>query len=209
MNITIFGASGNVGRIVTAEALKHGHQVVACTHGSNPFESNDNLKVVTGDVHDEAMVASAVLGADAVISALGSWGTPDKDVLATAMRQIIPIMHAQGINRIVSLTGADARAPGDTLGIVHRISHALLKFAAGKVLSDGEAHIQLLAASGLEWTVIRSPIMNNHGGKTGYVLSRKRPMPWQTINRHLVATAMLDQAETPTADGQAPYITQK
>lgn len=209
MNITIFGASGNVGRIVTVEALKHGHKVVAFTHASDPFDADPNLKVIAGDVHDEAMVASAVQGADVIISALGSWGTPNKDVLATAMRCIIPVMQSQGITRIISLTGADARAPGDAHTLLHRITHSLLEFAAGKVLYDGEEHIRLLAGSGLDWTVIRSPIMHEHGSKTGYALSRLRPMPWNTINRHMVALAMLDQAETPTAVGQAPFIAQK
>ncbi len=52
MQVTVFGASGNVGQRVVERLLVDGHEVVAFVHSSAPFAENDKLKVVTGDVHD-------------------------------------------------------------------------------------------------------------------------------------------------------------
>lgn len=205
MQITVFGASGKVGRLVVEELLARHNTVVAFVHNSTPFMANDKLKVITGSVYDTATVAAAIAGSDAVISALGSWGTPSKDVLSVAMTNIIPVMHACGVKRIVSLTGHDARVVGDSIGLAHRLSHVLLGVVAGKILYDGENHIRLLAQTSLEWTVLRSPIMTAQNNKT-YGLGAYRPLPWATIPRLAVAKAVADQIGTTDYLQQSPFI---
>lgn len=182
MRITVFGASGNVGRLLVTQALWRGYYVNAFVHGSSNLEKNNNLQIITGDVYDPESVLQATKNVDAVISALGSWGTPKKDILSAGMRNIIPAMQSNGIKRIVSLTGADARASNDTLTPIHRFSHALLGIAAGKILMDGETHIELLEQSGLDWTVIRSPIMNERGDVSRFRLGNARPAPCLPLN---------------------------
>ncbi|MBL8159043.1 NAD(P)H-binding protein [Candidatus Saccharibacteria bacterium] len=206
MRVVIFGANGRVGRLVVRRALEQGLGVVAFVHSASSLAQNSKLTVVQGDIYRPDEVAAAIRQADAVISALGSWGTPRKDVLGAGMQAIIPAMQEHGLSRIVSLTGADARAPGDTLGIVHRLSHPLLGLVAGKVLADGEQHIRLLQASGLAWTVVRSPVMNEQGDAGRFVLSRRRPMPWQTIHRQSVATSMVELVQSQAELRAAPFI---
>src|SRR4051812_21694445 len=101
MHLVIFGASGKVGRIITQKALKNGHSVTAFVHNHADFPHHPMLTIYRGDIRDPASVAKAIKGADAVISALGSWGTPTKNILSEGMRVIIPAMEAQGIRRIV------------------------------------------------------------------------------------------------------------
>lgn len=206
MRITIFGATGKVGSIITAEALRRGHEVVAFVHRKHNFEDNPLLSVYQGDAYNTGQVSKAIKGSDAVISALSSWGTPSKDVLSSAMVSAIPAMKKHKVKRIISLTGADARAPGDSLGIVHRLSHFGISIVGGKVLKDGENHIKLLASSDLDWTVIRSPVMNEKGNPFHFELTNIRPKPWQTINRHSVALAMIQQLEDDTCLHAAPFI---
>ena len=129
MRITIFGASGRVGRLVVEGALKDGHEVVAFVHHKPKFPDNPHLKIAQGDIHQTADVAKAVKDADVVISALGSWGTKSKDIVSSGMANIIPAMQDSGVKRVISLTGADARAEGDALGLVHRLTHAAIKLA--------------------------------------------------------------------------------
>jgi len=207
MQITVFGANGKVGRLVVAGALECGYQVVAFVHSASSFDDHPNLKIAKGDIYNAVSVAQAVVGSQVVISALGSWGTPKKDILATGMAHIIPAMKANGISRIISLTGAAASAAGDKLTLADKISHRLLLLAASKILIDGEKHIQLLEQSGQDYTVIRSPIMNLRGDKLAYNLANKRPAPWQTINRQSVADAILGQVESTEHKKQAPFIT--
>jgi len=208
MQITVFGASGKVGSRVVEEALRRGYDVVAFVHSHNLFSPTGKLVVVQGDIYSASDVAKALKGSSAVLSCLGSWGTPKKNVLTTAMHAILPAMREQQIERIVTLTGSGAADPHARPGVVHRLLLRLLApFPAGKVFRDGEEHLRLLAMSELEWTSLRSPVMNNLG--SSYALNLKPAKPWETIGRDSVAAAMLDQLETATYVGQAPIIHRK
>lgn len=209
MRITVFGATGKVGRLVVEEALSRGHEVIAYQRRPDKLSDSPMLTVCVGDIYDADKVAAAVSGSDTVISALGSWGTPRKDVLATAMQHIIPAMQQSGIKRIVSLTGADARTAGDQIGMIHKLTYPMLGKFAGKILRDGEQHIALLAKSSLDWTVIRSPIMRNWGSPAPYKLGKIRPAPWSTVNRQAVAKSMVDQVEQASHLCYAPFISAK
>lgn len=204
MKILIFGANGKVGSLVVKQCLANGHTVSAFIHGNNRLETNPNLRIIQGDIYDSAIVAQAVIGHDVVISCLGSWGTPNKDILSKGMRNIIPAMQSAGVRRIVSLTGADASAPGDHNNVLRRINHWVLSKIAPKILKDGEDHIRLLSGSSLDWTVVRSPVMNNRGSASFY-LGNKRPMPWQTINRDAVAAAIYAAGTSVEFIKSAPY----
>src|SRR5438309_11431582 len=72
MRITIFGANGQTGRLLTEQALAAGHDVAAVTRRPAEFPiTHGRLAVVEADVHDAPAADRAVEGADAVLSALG------------------------------------------------------------------------------------------------------------------------------------------
>jgi putative NADH-flavin reductase len=206
MQITVFGASGKVGRLVVAEALKRGHSVVAFVHKKNGLSNDKNLKIVQGDIYNAASAAKAIKGSDAVISALGSWGTPDKDIVKAGIKNIIPAMQTNKIKRIVSLTGHGANAPGDKFDPLHIISRWILVILAPKILHDGEDHIEQLAKTNLDWTIIRSSMMVNSGKPKKFKVTTKRPLPLALVNRQSVATALVDLAENRSYLKQAPFI---
>lgn len=204
--ITVFGANGGVGQDVVRLLLERGYSVVAAVHSESRLPAHENLRVVKADVYDVMSIERAVAGSHAVISALGSWGTNRKDILTVGMTNIIPIMKASGIRRIVSVTGADARATGDKMGLIHRLTHMALGIVASKVLRDGERHTDLLEKSDLDWTVIRSPIMSSHDNVGYGVLSLHRPLPWQRVSRRYVVESMVRSLEDDEWLQQPPYI---
>jgi putative NADH-flavin reductase len=208
MKVVVFGASGKVGRQVVQGLLDEGNHVTAFVHSSSPFAANAQLSIAKGDIYDDADVAQAVRGADVVVSALGSWGTKRKDVVSSGMRAIVAAMHAAGVKRVVSLTGSDALAAGDSKTLLSRASHRLITLSpARRILRDGEEHIRLLEQSGLDWTVVRSPVMNERGNPERFILGRRRPKPWATVNRRSVALAMVRLVSEPGYARQAPFIT--
>ena len=209
MKVIVFGANGKVGSLVTDTLLQAGHEVRAFIHNDSSLHEHPNLEIIAGDIYEAQQVQDAIQGVDAVISALGSWGTPKKDILTVGMRHIIPAMQVHGVRRIISLTGAEARAYGDELSLLHRLNHRAIGFLAGKVLEDGEMHIQLLEDTDFDWTVIRSPIMKSSGSPKAFVLSNKRPKAWQRINRAAVANAMVGQLADTQYIQQAPFITHR
>lgn len=205
MQITVFGASGKVGRRVVELALKRGYTVVAVVHRRDPFQGTPNLIVRRGDIRNPRDVEVALKGSRAVVSCLGSWGTKTKDILTTGMRVIIPEMEELGIRRIVTLTGADALAPWERAEGAHALSHTALRLLAGKVLEDGELHMRLLSASKLYWTTLRSPVMTTFG-RADYVLGMEHPAVRATVHRQAVAKALVDQIIQPQYVYKAPFI---
>ena len=204
MNIVVFGANGRVGRLVVQQLVDQRHTVTAFVH-SDPKQKVAGVTYISGDVHDKGNVRDALEGTEVVISALGSWGTKGKDILSSAMQNLIPLMEEMGVRRIVSLTGADAKLPKEPVPLPAKLSRFAFGLIAGKVLRDGEAHLRLLSSSGLDWTVLRSSIMNEKRGM-GYTLLETPPAPWSKIHRYAVARAMVEQIEDTKHIRQAPYL---
>ena len=98
MKIVIFGATGGTGKQLVEQALAAGHHVVA--YARNPSKLNINheqLKVIQGELADEALIESAVTGADAVISVLGPRGGSKNKPITQGMKNIITTMKKQNV----------------------------------------------------------------------------------------------------------------
>ena len=209
MKIIVFGANGQVGSLVVDELIKQDYEVVAFIHGKNNLPKNNLLTIFKGDIYNSENVSSAMKGCDVIISALGSWGTPKKDILTSAMKNIIPEMKEQKIKRIITLTGADALASKEKPTIAQKITRPIFTVLAKNILEDGENHIALLENSELDWTVVRSPVMNNIGNPKKFYLSNNPPNPFRTINRRSVAIVLTNQITDTAFIHQAPYIYRK
>lgn len=211
MQVTIFGANGKVGSEVVKYILdKRQDSVVVFVHKHSAFVSGPRLKIVKGDIHSKQDVLNAVEGSDIIVSCLGSWGTKTKDILTVGMANIVEAMTNNHIKRLISLTGTDAVASGDQKSLFSSLTHALIKVSpARKILIDGENHIKIIEASNLDWTILRSPIMNTKGSDKAYTLSLVHPMPWSTVNRNSVALSIIKLLDDTAYLHQAPFITRE
>lgn len=206
MHITVFGASGKVGTLVTKKLIANGHTITAQVHHSNLVGiDTDKVTIVRGDIHESSVVAKAIKGSDAVVCALGSWGTKSKDIVSAATKEIIPAMETAGIKRFVSVTGGAANLVNEQHSFTNNISHALLSIMAKPILLDAEEHLRLLAESKLEWTAVRSPVMTTWGNSR-YKLVNKPLVMWATVSRTAVVDALVNLLETKSFTRQAPYI---
>jgi putative NADH-flavin reductase len=205
MQVTIFGASGKVGRLVVDEALQRGYHVTAVIHRSNPFLEDPRLHTKQGDIHDLTFVTQTLQGSDAAISCLGSWGTKNKNIVSTGTANIVPAMQELNMQRLITLTGAGALWQGDAPTLFDKLSHRLLSMGAGQILADGEKHLAILEESNLTWTCIRSPIMTKSYNDR-YILSAALAAPWTTIPRRAVVRCLVDQLENDDFIRQAPVI---
>lgn len=205
MKIIVFGASGRVGRLVVGELANRRYHVTAIVFREDNMEFPPGVRVLQLDVHDDLLVREALKHHDVVMSCLGSWGTKTKDVLSSGMQSIVPAMKHWNIKRIISLTGADARFAEDIPPLTSRLARPILKLVAPKILADGEKHLEILEQSGLQWTVIRSPIMKD-GSAASYKLNNLGCKPWESITRGSVVKAMVDEIENDQHIRQAPIL---
>jgi putative NADH-flavin reductase len=106
MKLTIFAATGGIGRLVLEQAVAAGHDVTAVVR--NPKKLSSEVRVVRADLAspDPTVLESAVKGADAVISALGAVSASDAGVAWRGTRAIVQAMQATGVRRIIVVSAA-------------------------------------------------------------------------------------------------------
>lgn len=174
MKIAVFGASGRTGKHVVEQAIAEGHEVVAFVRNLPKLGINhDRLSVVQGDIQNLAQVEAAIKGADAVVSALGpSQNKPDYQV-ERGTKNIITAMQKHGVRRLVATTGAGVRVPQDKPGVPDRIIKLLLLLFSRHVYEDMRRTAEVIKNSGLDWTVVRFPMLSDEPAKgtvkSGYV----------------------------------------
>jgi putative NADH-flavin reductase len=161
--IALFGGSGRTGRLVLDQALEAGHTVRALSRRPESIpQRSPLLTVVQGDVLDPEAVRSTVAGTDAVISVFGHVKGSPATVQTEGTRNIVDAMKAQGPRRIVSLSGGGLPYPEkDEPKLPDRAIRLLLRVLSPTVIKDAEGHLRVLEASGLEWTVVRGPVLTD------------------------------------------------
>jgi putative NADH-flavin reductase len=155
---------------VVEQALGHGHEVRALVR-SSPLEiTHPRLEVVIGDACSLDDVQPAVAGCDAVVFAVGSGGGRDVRVYSEGVAHVMHSMAVHGVRRLVAVSAAGAFARKDP-----RISpgfRLMIATVLKPVYDDMERMEQRIAASGLDWTVIR-PVGLTDGPQSGrYRLSQ-------------------------------------
>ena len=118
-NVTVFGGTGFLGRRVVRHLREREFTVwVASRHPARSrelFGDNDpNLLTVTGDIHDERSVASAVRGAYGVVNAVSLYierGTETfQSVHVTAAARVARLAGEAGVQRLMHVSGIGADA---------------------------------------------------------------------------------------------------
>jgi putative NADH-flavin reductase len=164
MRVTVFGASGAIGRLVVQRLLDDGHQVTALVRTPAKLTlTHPHLTVVPGQLSDRDAVEQAVTGAEAVISALGP--SLKRSVTGTLLtdgtRTIVQAMEEQKITRFVGLATPSLADPRDR----PRWKHTVLPVAAGLMFPDALAELKgmtkAVTDSGVDYTVARTTSPTN------------------------------------------------
>ncbi len=207
MKLTVFGASGRTGRPLVEQALAAGHEVTAFVRDPAKLGmDHERLTVVEGDVKDREKVQEAVAGADAVLGALGHTKSSAKNVQAAGTENIVAAMEESGVRRLVSLTGAGVGDPKDEPKLFDKAITTLLKLLQKDVLEDAENHARVIENSGLDWVIVRGPMLTEGEKKGEYRVGYIGKNSGSKISRADVADFMLRQVEDDTYLGQKPMV---
>jgi putative NADH-flavin reductase len=208
MKITIFGATGKVGRHLVDQALERGDRVTAFVRDPSKLttQRHERLKVVQGNVQNPKDVEQAVAGTDAVLSALGQTKTSSKDVLTEGIKNIVAAMNKHGVRRLVSLTGAGVRDPKDEPKLVDRVIGSLLKLLQRDLLEDAVGAARVIQESDLDWVIVRAPVLNEAEKKGEYRVGYVGKESGTRLSRADLAGFMLEQTTDDTYLHQAPMV---
>lgn len=189
------------------QALEGRHEVTAFVRDPARLGmDHPRLRIVSGDVMDAARVEEAVAGSEAVLSALGHTKASTKDIQTAGTENIVAAMKKHGVRRILSLTGAGVRDPKDQPKLSDKIIVFLLERLQGDVLRDAVVHAEVIKESGLDWIIVRGPMLTDgpHTGayRVGYVGKNSG----SKASRADVADFMLAQLSSDEYLGQAPMV---
>lgn len=202
MKLTVFAATGGIGRNVLEQAVDAGHEVSAVAR--TPASLSRQVRAVRADLTDPDpdALAAAVLGADAVLSGLGPRGLSQVGVVSVGTRPIIKAMKTAGARRLLVVSAAPAAttaSPGrpDTPRydphdgfLAGRVLTPLLRVVFGKQYTDLALMEDDLRDSGLDWTSVRPPRLTN-GPHTGRYRIGYGHNVGRSISRADAADAML------------------
>ncbi len=211
MKIVVFGASGGTGQHLVQQGLAQGHTVTAFARRPESIIAAPapGLTVVKGDIHDSDSVSAAIVGQDAVLSALGARTLGRSDVLEAGVRNMLAGMASQGVSRIIVLGAAGASE--DATRHQGAVMRMLLKLVTVTVLREPfrsqREQERLLAASPMEYTIVRPPRLLDRPLTEHYrVQEDGLPRGGTTIPRADVADFMIRQLTDRTWIRKGPYI---
>ncbi len=178
--IALIGATGPLGREVLEDALTQGLRVRALARRPESIElRHAALAVVPGDVYRSETLHALLSGCDAVISALGRGALlqarkPSR-LLEQGTTNLVTAMQAQGLSRLIAVS---------SVGVVDDPTEEwVYRHIIKKILADLYDDMRLMEdvvrkASGLDWTLVRPPLLVGGAPKGQYVTWRGENVPY-------------------------------
>lgn len=208
MRITIFGATGATGRMLTQQALTKGYEVVAYARNPTKLDIEDEkLKIVRGELSNQSAIEESIKGSDAVISILGPTGSSKGLPISKGMQNILQAIQKCNLKRIIATATPSAVDPHDTFDLKFKLVVLMVKLFIPSAYQDIVKTAEAIRATDLDWTIVRLPLLNNKPKQgqlnAGYIGQGK-------VNLHLsrgdLVDFLLSQIEDDTYIQKAPAI---
>lgn len=206
MRIALLGATGRTGQLLLKEFADRGHDVrVLVRDPAKLAQVTGRSEPVMGDSTDLEALVQLLAACDAVVSALGPVGA-DAELHARTTRALTEVMPVHGITRFVGISGAGVDFPGDRKGLRDRVISTLMQRFGGPIVHDKTTEAELWIASGLDWTLVRPPRLQD-GQRTGRIThDATTPGRSTSITRADLAAFLADVAERHLYSRQAPFV---
>jgi hypothetical protein len=190
MKIALIGASGNVGRRVTAEALRRGHQVIAIARDASKIEAQPGVTPLQADLRDKAEIGKAIDGADAVVLSV-KFQDLDVEGLLDALKVA---------KRLLIVGGAASLYVAPGLQLID--TEGFPDFIKVEAEPARRALARLQREQGLDWTFLSPSVFFGPGERTGnFRLGRDDLLSDAEGKSHIsyedYAIALLDEIEQP------------
>jgi len=205
MKLTIVAATGGVGRQLLSQALAAGHDVTSVVRNPGKLPPAQTGRVVTADLADPDLTAieGAFAGSGAILSCLGPHTNSDAGITAPGTRAIITAMRATGVRRIVAISATPVSTwpspgrpapprhdPGDGF-FMRYFGERIAKTLFGRVYDDLSRMEDELRESGLDWTILRPPKLNDKPFTGRYRTAVGQNVRGFSVSRADVAHCML------------------
>ena len=185
MRVVVLGTTGRTGSIVADLALDQGTDVVALVRHEPDPPLDARVAVTVVDLRDQDAIAPELAGADAVVSAIGPVAGVTVTEVSESTQAVVDAMTRAGVRRIVAAANGKVFTDDEVTG----------EYA--NVAAEHRRDAAILAASGLEWTIVAAPFLTDDPatGDVGTVVDGKGP--GRSLTRADFAAVLLEALDRP------------
>ena len=209
MIVTVFGATGKIGRQLVKQALAKGYIIKAYVHNSQEITLSDpNLEVLEGSIHNYYEIKEAIKGSNAVISTI----EPSKSFkkkgypIFEVHRHIIQAMERLHLKRFITIASPVIGFRKDTKSALTIIPKLFTNLFMHRTYLEFITIGQMVRKSKLEWTIVRllCPTGTPPKGKIKVTFGKEKVQ--FVISRDDIAKFVLDQLESTEYIRSMPII---
>ncbi|MFJ9694198.1 NAD(P)-dependent oxidoreductase [Kitasatospora sp. NPDC101183] len=198
-DVIVYGAGGQIGRAVVAEATRRGLTVTAAVR--DPARHSElagpGVRLVACDVTDPAAVAATAAGHTAAVSSVYTPDTPSTEFYGAATTALVTGLGRAGVQRLVSVGVATTleTAPGVAVHDDPAFPAEYRAFSLGHATA-----LDLLRDSpaDLDWVVVTPPMeLDRTAPGTGHYRSGGPQVLGPRIAQADLAVAVIDELAAP------------
>ncbi|OBR66626.1 oxidoreductase [Paenibacillus oryzae] len=211
MNITIFGASGAIGQLLTQLALDNGDFVTAYVRNPKKISlKHPHLSLVQGELSNASTIEKAVAESDVVISTLGPASNMSRKLKGTPIADghelIIRAMGKLDKKRLITLATPALQSDDDKKNMSTILPGILAKAFLPNGYTEMKKMEGIIKESNLDWTVVRiiNPNVKHKGQSYDYSFGDK-PAKFG-VSRENVAKLMYSAARDNQLIRKMPII---
>ncbi|MEA5454125.1 NAD(P)-binding oxidoreductase [Sinomonas sp. JGH33] len=207
MKITVFGATGGTGLEVVRQAAAAGHEVTAVVRDPARLAPVPGVAVVRADVMDPASIAPSLVGADAVVSALGNRDIRHATTVCSGgVASIIEAMEGANVRRLAVVSASGLVTDGADDFLTRYVAKPILQRILAYNFADLRRMEEIVRESGLDWTIVRpSRLLDRPRGNYRVEIGRNLPRGYNT-RRADVADYILRSLDDGAAVGEAVAV---
>lgn len=180
MRAVVLGTTGRTGRIVADLALERDMDVVALVRHELESPLDPRMVVAVLDLRDQDAIAPELAGADAVVSAIGPVTGVTVTEVSEATQAVVDAMIRAGVRRIVAAANGKVLTTDEVTG----------EYA--NVAAEHRRDAAILAASGLDWTVLAAPFLTDEPATGAVSTAVNAKPPARSLTRADFAATLLD-----------------
>jgi len=203
--IAVLGGTGKSGIYLVRRLLSEGYPI-RLLHRNPPVIQNPNpeMEWVQGDARQPESLYQLINGCGAVISTLGQ-PRAERTIFSDATGNIIRAMNSLNIRRYIVTTGVSVDTPLDKKGAYASAATAWMKTNYPETTMDKQREWEMLFDSGLDWTLVRLPLIELTEKNTQMQISLS-DCPGEKISAGTLAGFLIGQLEDKTYFRQSPFI---
>lgn len=208
MQITILGATGQIGKSTIREALKSGYQVKVLVRTPEKLGDLQNkVHVTEGDLLNAGAMAEAIRGSDVVLNLAGGEKKPGQsEIFKQIAVLLVKQMNQQHIKRLINISGAVTGLSGEKLELKRRFMKVFVGLFFKEMKQGQEALMPVIEKSeNISWTFVR-PAMITNGRATGKLIVNDKKLPGSKVTLGDLSQFIVDQITSVQWLKKAPMI---